>query len=567
MRIPLNEADRDQWLRMIIDACTASMHERRTLYEQRRRFYLYGQNVDVKARFNRLKTHMKLVSSFLFSSEGLVYNVTPPKNADEKSIQQFLALQDDWNEDVHDSGIADVFSEAVLWALNYDTMVIKQGWNDVTGQQFASIVEPSSFGVYREDSPDFTAQQAMNHSFLLDYDEACSRLTRAGKANMISHLGTEGASAENGLPSALTQLIITATGGPNIQGNMIGNTNPQYQAGPRFRPNLLAPMVRFNETWVWDDEASDYRIFTSLLGGENPIVLSDSKETIKALRNLPGNKTKYDSETNWFIKQENPFTPVTPFSLYNYFWGDSHIEDIIPLQEWSNERLTQIDELLEQQVDPAKSFSGYQGLSDEKMATFGDPGTYVADAMPGASATEHRPALPEDLFKEFNEIGNLMMEMSGLTETVSGRGSGGARGGQQQKQMQITGGGQIRKIAVGLEAPLVRMGDIGIKLKMKNDDGHIKTPDGDEFVAAQVSPDFSLRVAGHSHSPLFTSETRELAALLFKSQAIDQEWLLRLTNPPERNNLLHSLKLRKQAAAAQAAKEAQNPEAHKGKKK
>lgn len=562
MKIPNEESSKERFLKLIIDACSASMDERRTMYEKRRRYYLYGQDMDVKTRFNRLKTHMKLVASFLFSSEGLIYNLTPPKNADENTIQQFLALQDDWNEDIHDSGIADVFAEAVLWGLNYDTMILKQGWNDTSGQQFAHLIEPSSFGVYREDNPDFTSQQAMCHTFLLDYDDACSRLSKAGKANMIDHLTIEGASEESGLPPALTQLIITATGGTNLQGNITGNSNPRYESGPNFRANLLAPLVRFHETWVWDDDAGDYRIFTSLHGGESPIILSDSRETIDILKKL-GKGTKFDSETNWFLKQENPFTPVTPFSLYNYFWGDSHIEDIIPLQTWSTERLTQIDELLEQQVDPAKSFSGYQGLADETMSTFGEAGTYVADAMPGAKVEEHRPPLPEDLFREFNEIGGLMMEMSGLTEVVSGRGSGGARGGQQQKQMQITGGGQIRKVAVALESPLVRMGDIGIKLKMKNDDGHIKLPGGEEFVAAQISPDFSLRVAGHSHSPLFTQETRELTAMLFKAQAIDQEWVIRLTNPPEKQNLLHSLRMRKAAAEKEKQMHPPDPKAKK----
>lgn len=549
MKIPSNKPDLEQFLGLVIESCMASESERRSLYEKRRRYFLYGQDADEKVRFNRLKSHMKLVSSFLFSPESLVYNIAPPKNADEPSIQKFLALQDDFNEDVHDSGIADVFSEAVLWALNFDTMVVKLGWNDTIGQGTAELVEPSSFGVFREDKMDFASQPAMNHSFLLDYDEACSRLERAGKADKIPDIQSEGQATENGLPPILNQLIVTATGGENLMGNIMGSVNPSYEPSPHFHAKLISPMVRFNETWVWDDDANDYRIFHSLSG---PILLSDSKDTIKALKAM-GKGTTYDSETNWYIKKENPFVPVTPYGLYNYFWGDCHQEDIIPLQNWSTERLIQINELLEQNVDPAKTFTGYQGLADEKMATFGDPGTYVADAMPGAKVEEHRPPVNEDLFREFNEIGSLMMESSGLTETVSGRSSGGARGGAQQKQMQITGGGQIRKVAVGLEKSLVRMGDIFLKLKIKNDDSHIKLPGNEEFVAAQVEEGFSLRVDGHSHSPLFTLETKEIAATLFKAQAIDQEWLIRMINPTQRQNLLHSLRQRKEAAAKERA--------------
>lgn len=558
MKIPSNVADKEYFLRLIIDSCMASQQERRSLYEKRRRYFLYGQDADQKVRFNRLKSHIKLVASFLFSPDGLVYNIAPPKNADENSIQKFLALQDDFNEDVHDSGIADVYSEAVLWALNFDSMVVKLGWNDTSSQMFAELVEPSSFGVYREDKNDFSTQPAMNHTFMLDYDDACSRLIRAGRADKIQDLQIEGQSAENGLPPILNQMIISATGGSNVQGNIMGTVNPDYESTPTFQAKVNAPLVRFHETWIWDDDAEDYRIFHSLAG---PVLLSDSKDTIDAILKSQKKGVKFNSSTNWFLERENPFIPIVPYSLYNYFWGDCHQEDIIPLQNWSSERLIQIDELLEQNVDPAKSFAGYQGLADEKMSTFGEAGSYVADAMPGAQVQEHRPPINDDLFREFNEIGSLMMEASGLTEAVAGKSSGGARGGAQQKQLQITGGGQIRKVAIGLEKSLVRMGDIGLKLKMKNDPNHIKLPDGEEFIAAQVDNEFSMRVDGHSHSPLFTMESREIAEVLFKAQAIDQEWLIRMINPTQRQNLLHSLRLR---AAAAAKEKAMHPEeAHK----
>ena len=79
--------------------------------------------------------------------------------------------------------------------------------------------------------------------------------------------------------------------------------------------------------------------------------------------------------------------------------------------------------------------------------------------------------MPEDLFAEFNEIQSLFLEQSGLTEVLTGKSTGGARGGKQGKQLQVTGGGQIKRIAVGLETPISMMGDIIIKLlKMKNDE-------------------------------------------------------------------------------------------------
>lgn len=566
MIIPESPAEKEKFVRMIISSCMVSQKDRNELYQKRRRYYLYGQDQEQKVRFNRGKSHMNLISSFLFSPESLTFNITPPRHSDEKVVQRYLAFQDNFNDSVADSGVADVFSEAVLWGLIYDSMIMKMGWNDTTGQMFGSLIEPSNFGVYLENNSDFAAQPAMNHSYLLDYDDACQRLTRAGRADMISSLQIEGASTDNGLPPALQQMIISAVTGPNLtSGGITGSVNPNYQPTPTFRAKMDAPMVQWNETWVWDTKRGDYRIFHSL--GEG-ILLSDSLETIQAIRRAGNYKAKLDSDTNWFLAKENPFIPITPHSLYNYLWGDCHFEDIIPLQEWSNKRLEQIDEILERQEDPSKVFAGFQGISDEKAEAMGSPGTWMFDSTPGAEVKELRPPMPEDLFREFNEIGSLMLEASGLTEITAGRSAGGARGGQQQKQLQVTGGGQIKKIAAKLEAPLVRMADLGMKLRMKNDDDEIHMPNEENFLPAQLEGDVAIRVAGHSHSPLFVKETEEQAALLFKARAIDEEWLIRMLPVPEKQNLLHALKKRKedaQRAEAQRAAMGQT-EQKKGKK-
>jgi hypothetical protein len=563
VKIPSNRVEKEELVQYVVDCCMASQEDRRSMYERRRRYFLYGQNSDAKVKFNRLKSHMKLVSSFLFSPDGLVYNIAPPRNADEHTIQQMLALQDDFNEDIHDTGIGDVFSEAVLWGLNFDTMIIKMGWNDTKGNMFARLIEPSCFGFWREDDPDFDSQQAVNHRFALDYDEACTRLVKAGKGDQIGLLQMTDQPAESGLSDTMRSIIISAVNGTGINETVTGRANVDYQATPLFRARVTAPMVSFDETWIWDSEAEDYRIFHSLAGGK--ILLSDSAETIDVIKKAANEDTKYNSSTNWFLEKQNPFVPVTPFTLYDYAWGDAHMEDIIPLQEWSEERLTEIDETLKAQVDPLRTSHGMSGLIDEKTDL--DYGAYYADDNPGSKMEEHRPPMPEDLFKEFNEIGALMMEQSGLTEVVSGKGSGGARGGQQQKQMQITGGGQIRKVAIGLEQPLVRMGDIALRLKMKNDDSQIRMPDGKEFVASQCADDFSMRVDGHSHSPLFTLENRELSTMLFKAQAIDREWLIRMLNPTLKQNLLHSLKAREKAEAQAAQQRAMTGEKEPHKKK
>ena len=556
MRIPEQTAEQGRFLKFVIDVCTHSQQRRRELYAKRRRYYQYGQNIEQIVRFNRLKSHLPLLASFLFAADQCAYTVAAPKNADDRAVAQYLALQDDWNEAFQDSGYASAYDQALLWALVYDTMVLKVGWNDVTDAGFCEMAEPSSFGVFREDRP-FAAQQAMTHSYYLDYDDAVERMLRAGHASKIAQLQTTGGGeGDTGLPGSLNQMVIAATGGENIMGNISGTINAQYEASPTYRADLSQPVVRFHEVWIWDSEAADWRSFECTDGGA---VLSDSKHVINAIKAEAPSKRrapKYASATNLFLPGDNPFVLLTPYPMYDWIWGDGHIEDLIPLQSWSNERLDQINELLEKQVDPAKMFSGLMGVDDERAAALGGPGTWMYDQSPNAQVKEMAPQIPENLFAEFEEIGALFMEQSGFTDIMTGKGEKNVRGKGHANSLKATGGGRVRKVASGLEESLVRLGDLGMRLKAHNDPEHLKTPDGAEFVAAQVldSAKYTMRIAGHSHSPLFTSETQELAAALFKAGSINREWFVRMMRPPQEAQLLHSLRqdMKAQAEAAKA---------------
>lgn len=558
MRIPSNKDELSRFLTWITDVCLNDQQQRRDLYGKRRRYFMFGQNVQQIVRFNRIKSHLPLLSSFLFAADQVNYSVAAPKNADDTMVSQYLALQDDWNEAFQDSGFAAAYAQALLWSLVYDSMVMKVGWNDATDSEFVDLIEPSSFGVMRPDRP-FSAQQALVHSYVIDYDDAVERLLRAGHANQIKNLEVVGGGdADNGLPGTLNQMVIAATGGENLMGPMIGTVNNQYEASPTYIARLDQPMVQMNEVWCWDSEAMDWRSFEMASSG---VVLSDSRDVVDAIRGAAPKRRKndqYASRTNLFLAGENPFTMVTPYPLYDYIWGDSHIEDLIPLQLWSNERLDQINDLLERQVDPAKVLSGFMGMDDERAEALGAPGTYMMDQSPSAKVDQLKPDMPEDLFREFAEIGALFLEQSGFTDIMAGKGEKNVRGKSHADTLKTTGGGRVRMVASHLEESLVRLGDLGIRLRALNEDEPIQTADGLKFVAAQVldGRKYTMRISGHSHSPLFTAEHEAMAAALFKAQSIDREWFIRMMRPPQEANLLHALRKRmkaEQQAAQQRA--------------
>lgn len=564
MIIPRGARKRDDVIDEIANICLSSKRDRDLLYLMRRRFLDYGTNdYTIEVKYNRLEAHLDLVSSFLFAADHCRYNIAASRNAPDEEVDQIVSLADEWNDTFRDCGLSYLFSDSVYWALALDSMFIKIGWNDSRDDLFGKQILPSDFSVYDESEPDLDSQEAFVHTYCLNWSNAVQRLLRAGKRSEIKKLRRYPGQFSEDMPPILSNLIIDATGGPNLSGAMLGRASADFQPRPTYEPNSENPMVRFHEVWVWDDTNEDYAVFTKADGVDG--VLSDSRESYDALRKVDEERAAqmYVGHGNSFgIEQEHPFVPIIPYKRPDFFWGKAHADILIPLQIWTNERLQQIADLLEQNVDPAKVASGFMGMTDEKIDALGGPGSYVYDMIPGAKLEQLRPPMVPDLFAEFKEIGAIFLEASGLTETIMGRAeTGGARSAKQQKQSVMTGSGRIKKVAVGLEDPLVKMAEIGIKLIQRNSKVRMRTDSGQVLIPAQVANQhLKIRVAGHSQSPLFQDESKEEAAALYKSKAIDREMLVRMLNPPNADEIIHRLRKMVKAEQAQAAEEAKKHE-------
>jgi hypothetical protein len=567
MIIPENQSLKEEYLVWILQTCLASKEERKALYDRRRQFFLYGTSGDTDIIYNRIESHLDLVGSFLYSPDHAEFSLSAPANASDAEVKQFMAAQDAFNNDFRDAGLFDFFGNALGWSLVMDTIIGKMGWSDVKEEETFSMVMPWQFGVFSEEVTDLESQPAFSHSYFIDYDNACQRLIRAGLASKIDKLNVVNTPFASPFPEMVTRMIIASTSGENLSGNITGSVNPSYVARPSYVAKINRPLVEFHELTVWDDECEDYRVFFMVDPG---IILSDSKRTIEVLKKAgtfnaarKDQEQFYNTECNPFFPKDHPYVQITPYSIYEYFWGKAHIESLIPLQEWSNERLDQIHDILARQAYPPRVGSGFLGMTDEKMDAFGGADTWTYDQLPQASIKELAPQMPPDIFADYNSIGALFIEASGLTETMQGQGTKDVRSKGHAKQLLTTGSGRIKKTATKLEGPLVRMGDLALKLNQRNNDEPIK-PDpkddgkpGDSFLYANLSSDYSLSIAGHSHSPLFAEDSRELATLLKKANAIDNEAFIRMLNPPNRNNLIHAERARQKLAAAAAAKKAQ----------
>jgi hypothetical protein len=550
----------------LIDRCMSTREDRDRLYTWREQYYLFGTSGYMQSRYNRLESHLDLVSSFLYAPDGAFYNIAAQNSMDDLEVARAKALQMEFNDDFQEAGVTDAIMQAVPYSLVYDTMLTKQGWHRETKQWFCELVSPKNFGVYREEIADLDKQSCFCHSYNIEYQDAVFKLIRAGKKDDIYKLKTSKSSEISPFPEMLQRMIIAGTGGSNLAGTVFGQVNPDYNPTTNYQPKTEVDLVRFNELWTWDDTTVDYRTFHMI---EPDILLYDSKEYIEAydgakekgnilLFKAARNLGLPESRSNPFLPGEHPFAKIQPYQKFNNFWGKAHIDALIPLQEWMLERLDQIADILEQQADPPKSGFGMLGLTEETMAAWGGAGTYMMDAFPNAKVERHAPTMPEDLFAEYKEIASLFLEASGLTDLTSGKGEKGVRSGSHARELKKTGSGRIMKAALAIEPALTKIGDIGLKLKMANDDEKITAHDSQgkpfEFLPAKVG-NVKLRISGHEHSPLFSDSTKELAVAMLKMDVIDKEMFVIMLRPPGMNNILHGIR-------EKAKKEAEMIRAH-----
>src|ERR1700681_3874378 len=222
MIFPTDEEGIEKRVKWVIDTCTQSRDDRAQMYQRRERYFLFGTDSMDQVRYNRLESHIDLVAAFLYAPDHAFYNIAADRNADDAVVKQAIALQDEWNDDFQDDGLSDLVAEAIPWSLVYDTMIVKQGWNDARDAQYAELIPPQNFGVFREDIPDLDSQSAFCHTYFLEWSEAAQRVIRAGKGGDLARIAVENKPFVSPFPEMLNRMIISGTGGTNLMGNITG---------------------------------------------------------------------------------------------------------------------------------------------------------------------------------------------------------------------------------------------------------------------------------------------------------------------------------------------------------
>ena len=523
MRIPENPVDRQAFYIDIMNKCLVSQGERQAQYSTLRSYYLFGADQNSPpAHFNKIYPHIDQLSAFMYSADTTRFSIkigaSVPEVFKKKIPALTKALHDYWMA----SNADQVFGQALNWAFCYNSTFVKLIWRNGIHPY---MVEPGVFGVLREDTPYTDRQEAMVQEFYMTKSELYSRLYSHEKRDEILSRIALAEQQTKKYPEGVERLVTSA-----VDPTIYGNVQMNLAGNMTYTPQIAEPTVKMRELWIYDDKVDDYVCVTI---ADPDIVIYD-----RASKSL-------------FLQGEQPFIQICPSPQYDYYYGQSETQRLVFLQEMRNKRTGQILELLDKQVNPPKAFIGFQGILDEKMFALNRANGMVASDMPNAKVEEFTPNIPNDLFRELSEIDAMFAEASGITSVLSGRGETGVRSQGHASQLARLGSSRAKKRALTIEDSLEKIATLYLKMMMVYDDTRYRDEDGNEFIAAQFTEDFVVKVDAHSNSPIFMEDARDLAFSLFNAGAIGKASLLEMVEPPMKDRLVEEVKAMEATAAMQ----------------
>lgn len=545
MRIPKGPAERQQFYLDLIAKCSATSETRREFYKQMRSYYLFGcedRALNQQTRYNKIYSHVETLCSFMFSPETTRFtiNLGPSVNdAEQGKIPPVLERLDAmW----HDSSIDQQFRQALHWSAPYGKVLLKvrpKLWKRINAHKEleegmalqAFVVEPHNFGVLREDKGSLVQQEAFCEIFHISKSELRTALLSSGrKEEEVNSILEEvqGGSRDDvmGDASPVDRLIVTAIQGDAVTGNASIFSMP---LSTMYRPTTKESLTRGTELYVYDDEIGDWRVVT--------YVAPDICVWDRPLSEI-------------FIAHHLPYIEVCLNPAYDYFWGYSEVERLVPLQDLRNERMSDIVHLLRKQAHPPAAITGLSAVPDEMLLAMDTQNGILAVDSPAAAVKQLVPELPADIWHDVQVIDQMFDELSGLPASTQGKGEEGVRSKGHAAMLSALGSTRVRDRALIVEDALDECATLIVEILKRYDTRAMRVEDGAAiFQAHQFPEDFAAKVDGHSNSPIFVEHHEQKAFALLKAHVIDGEELLDLIEIPMRQAL--KKKLREKIAPAQ----------------
>lgn len=535
MIIPDNADERELFYADITQKCLVSREERKGDYDSWRSWYLFGNGPEEPpAQFNKILPHIETINSFMYSAETTRFSVDIGAAVDPREMVKVEPLTRAINDKWHDTDTDEVFGTALEWAHVYASMFVKL--IIVKGGFQPYIIEPRFVGVLREDVSCTEKQEAMVHIYYMTQSDLRRRLYAHPKRDSIINRLQAAQHQPSEVPAAVDRIILSQSS-PTMQGTV----NLDLYGQNRMKAQVAEETIEMRELYCWNDETEDYQVVT--IADPDVVIFDRPNEQM-------------------FLKGELPLRQICPHPMPDYYWGMSEVQKLISLQQLRNNRMGEILQLLRLQVKPPTVFSGFSGIIDEKKFAIDMEGSTLMSDIPNAKADRLAPQMPENLWKEIEEIDTMFAEASGISSIMQGQGAPGVRSAGQASQLARLGSSRVKKRALIVEDNLEKIATMYLRLMQAYDKTHYTDTEGRKFIADQFTHDFTVKVDAHSNSPIFMEDLRVLAFNLYKGEVIDKEMLVRLLQPPMEQMIIEKIKkLPPQQQMAPA------PPPHKGRQK
>lgn len=543
MRIPKGKGKLGGWAADIIKQCEASRNARIEEAKRYRSFYFNGKYAGDQAPYNRIFSHVDRLSSFLFSPDDVRFSIEFDDEYGKTWRRQAEAAAKRLNRDFHRRGVDLEFAKGVDWALVKGKTLLKLLWGHNGLEPW--LVQPEYFGVLREDIDGLDRQEAFVHTSYITQTELERQLHEREDGKELAReitqkSGRPGANDELMEENFIHQLVIGGINpvSQNAPSGLKGTVGLNAGPMPMLAPDVASHLVRIDELWVMDSEREDY---TTIRLVHPDIVLEGNLKH----RNLmsPFDHGTAEEPGDNPLRGEHPFIEICPNPVDGYFWGQSEIMNLVPLQDMLTDSIEDIDRLTKLQCQPPSAFVGFSGMTEAKYKALMVPRGYIAEESPAAKIERLAPEIPKEVFEKVEKIISWMDDEGGFAPITMGQGEPGVRAGMHAQTLLRTGSPRMRDRALLVERQCTCAGDLAFKyLQAKDAKVYLSKGKGggpgEQFLLSQLPDDYRVTVDSHSGSPVFHEDTQQLAFALAKAGAIQGKSLIMLTRPPHMDTLM-----------------------------
>lgn len=525
MRLPRNSRDLITFAKDLADECSASRASRLSEYRLYKSLFYNGAADGYGSKHNKILPTIDKLGSYLFSPSDVRFTIEFDSDETADWSEKADVAARHLNREFYRRRCGLSFSQANEIGLMKGCGFMKMVHGHSGFEPY--VIQPEFMGVLREDIEDLDRQDAFTHTYFLTPAQLNRLLTnhpdRADimeKARSQSYKSPESDIEQDYFHQIVMGGLQPLGVGTSPNSNQMGSVAVFGPPTPQLSPQVQAKLIQITDLWVMDDQREDWTTIRYI----DPGIIIEGKYQKRNLSDIP---------------KEQPFVKVCANETPGYFWGRSEIPAITNLQDLLNRTLDDAARIMALQARPPRTFSGFQGITDEKARALLAPGGMLIDqGGSGAKVDSQAPIMPQNMMEWIAMIERNFDDVAGFTSMTSGVGESGVRSGNHAATLLRTGTPRLRDKALAVEEQCAAVGDLSFKMLQAKEAKTFKTRTGKEFMLSQLPEDAVVRVDSHTSSPAFSGDNMQLMFALAKAGAIQGDSLIEGTHPPKQDELL-----------------------------